>query len=153
MKAATAKMATALVCAVLLAGCVGTRDHRGHVLDAELVSAVQVGTDNKESVERLLGRPTFASEFDGNDWYYVSRDTKTVAFRSPGVIDQTVLHIEFDQAGNVAAVRQYGPEQIAKINPSNDKTPTLGRESSIFDDIFGNIGALGTPAAPPPQGQ
>lgn len=142
MMSATAKIATALAGATLLAGCAGTYDHRGHVLDAELVQAVQVGTDNKESVERLLGRPTFASNFDANDWYYVSRDTKTVAFTNPRVIGQTVLHVRFDQAGNVSFVQQMGPEQIASINPVNDRTPTLGRKRTLFDDIFGNIGTV-----------
>ena len=147
MKAVTAKIATALAGAMLLAGCVGIYDHRGHVLDSELVSAVQVGVDNKESVERLLGRPTFDSNFDANDWYYVSRDTKAIAFTNPRVQRQTVLHVQFDQAGNVVAVEQTGRELIASINPVNDKTPTLGRKRTLFDDIFGNIGTVGAPGA------
>lgn len=150
MKAA--KIATALLTATLLAGCVGTRDHRGAVLDSELVSAIQVGTDNKESVERLLGRPTFTSQFDQNDWYYVSRDTKTVAFANPRVLDQTVLHIEFDQAGNVASIRQMDEQQIARVNPVNDRTPTLGRKRTLWDDIFGNIGTVNSPTGPGGQG-
>lgn len=150
MKAA--KIATALLTATLLAGCVGTRDHRGAVIDAELVSAVQVGTDNKESVERLLGRPTFASQFDQNDWYYVSRDTKTVAFANPRVLDQTVLHIRFDKAGNVALVRQMDEQQIARVNPVNDRTPTLGRKRSLWDDIFGNVGTVNSAGTPGSQG-
>lgn len=146
MMGSTAKLASILAGAIVLAGCVGTYDHRGHVLDAELVSSVSIGTDNKESVERLLGRPTFTSNFDANDWYYVARDTKTVAFTNPRVTDQTVLHIRFDQAGNVVAVEKMGPEQIASINPSNDKTPTAGRKRTLFDDIFGNIGTVNSPA-------
>lgn len=149
MKAATAKIATALACAALLAGCVGMRDHRGAVIDSELASAIQVGTDNKESVMSLLGRPTFTSTFDENDWYYVSRDTHTVAFRNPRVRDQTVLNITFDQAGNVASIRQTDEQLVARINPVGDKTPTLGRDRSLWDDIFGNIGTVGAPAGPP----
>lgn len=152
MRAATAKIGAALVAATLLAGCVGTRDHRGHVIDAELVSAVQVGVDNKQSVGQLLGRPTFTSEFDANDWYYVSRDTKTVAFTNPHVLDQAVLHISFDQSGNVTAVQQTGKELIAGINPVNDKTPTLGRKRTVLEDIFGNIGTVNSPAVPGNQG-
>ena len=151
MKAATAKIATAFIGALLLTGCIGTRDHRGHVVDAELVTAIQAGTDNKESVERLLGRPTFTSEFNENEWYYVSRDTKTVAFRNPTLLDQTVIKITFDPAGNVVAVQQSGREVVARVNPSNDKTPTLGRKRSLWDDIFGNIGTVGAPGTP--QGQ
>ena len=85
MNGAMVKFAAALAGAVLVSGCAGTRDHRGAVIDQEMVSAVQVGVDNKASVEKTLGRPTFASQFTPNDWYYVSRDTNTVAFRSPQV--------------------------------------------------------------------
>jgi len=148
MKAAGLKIFAALAGAVLLGGCVGVYDHRGHVLDTELVSAIQVGTDNKESVERILGRPTFTSEFDANDWYYVSRDTKTVAFTNPRVLDQTVFQVSFDEYGNVVSVRQSGREMIASINPSNDKTPTAGRKRTILEDIFGNIGTVNSPAVP-----
>lgn len=153
MKAAIAKIATALLGATLLAGCAGIRDHRGAVIDTELVPAIQVGVDNRESVERTLGRPTFTGTFADSDWYYVSRDTSTLAFRSPRVEEQTVLHIRFDQAGNVAAIQQTGPELIANINPVNDKTPTLGRQNSFFEDIFGNIGTVGSGVGQPSQGQ
>jgi outer membrane protein assembly factor BamE (lipoprotein component of BamABCDE complex) len=148
MDMTTAKIAMALAGAALVTGCIGTRDHRGAVIDTELVAAVQPGVDNKQSVERTLGRPTFTGGFSENDWYYVSRDTHAFAFRNPRVTDQTVLHIRFDQAGNVAAIEQTGEELIASINPVNDKTPTLGRQRSLFDDIFGNIGTVNSPATP-----
>ena len=147
---AMVKLATALMGATLLAGCAGIRDHRGAMLDDELVAAVQVGVDNKQSVQQTLGRPTFAGTFSENDWYYVSRDTSTFAFRNPRVTDQTVVRIRFDAAGNVIGVQKSGREQIASINPSRDKTPTVGRERSLFDDIFGNIGTVGSPM---PTGQ
>lgn len=151
MKAAM--IATALVSAALLAGCVGTRDHRGSVIDTQLVSSIQVGVDNKDAVQRLLGRPTFTSEFDENEWYYVSRDTKTVAFANPRVLDQTVLHITFDQAGNVASIQQSDETLIARVNPVNDRTPTLGRKRTLWDDIFGNVGVVNSPTVPGNQGQ
>jgi len=101
----------------LLGGCVGTKEHRGYVLDQELASAIQVGVDNKESVTKTLGRPTFTGQFDPNDWYYVSRDTKAIAFRSQKVLDQEVVHIRFDAAGNVAAVNRTDETLVAKIDP------------------------------------
>src|SRR5215213_11442103 len=117
MKAALVKVALAAAGAALLAGCAGIQDHRGAVIDKELASAIQVGVDNKESVAKTLGRPTFTGQFNPNDWYYVSRDTKTVAFRDPGVLDQTVLHVRFDQAGNVIAVDHTGKELVASVDP------------------------------------
>ena len=55
----------ALAAAVLLAGCssIGTRENKGYIIDKELVSAIQVGVDNKDSVTRTLGRPTFTAQF------------------------------------------------------------------------------------------
>lgn len=151
MKLVTVKLATALMSAALLAGCAGVRDHRGAVIDEELVTAIQPGVDNKQSVQRTLGRPTFAGTFSENDWYYHSSDTSTFAFRNPRITQQTVLHIRFDQAGNVVSVERSGKELVASINPVNDKTPTLGRERSLFDDIFGNIGAVNSPSVPTGQ--
>ena len=144
MKAPLARTALIASAAALLGGCAGIYDHRGAVIDRELATAVQVGVDNRDSVAKTLGRPSFTGQFADNDWYYVSRDTKTVAFRRPGVIDQTVLHIRFDAAGNVIAVDRSGREQIASINPARSKTPTLGRKHSFFDEIFGNIGTVGS---------
>ena len=148
MRAAVAKIATALIGAAALAGCVSMKDHRGSVIDTQLVSAIQPGVDNKDSVVRMLGRPTFTGEFGDSDWYYVSRDTKTFAFRNPSVQKQTVLHIAFDTAGNVATMQTTGKELIAKIDPVHDRTPTLGRKSSLFNDLFGNIGTVNSPMTP-----
>ncbi len=35
-------------------------------------------------------------------------------------------------------------EQIANIHPVKDKTPTLGRNQGLLEDIFGGVGALGS---------
>ena len=134
--------AALLLASVAVSGCSGYRETKGYVLDNELTSAVQVGVDNKESVAKTLGRPSFTGQFDANDWYYIARDTKTVPLRSQKVIDQDVLHVRFDAAGNVASVNSTGKELIANIDPVDDKTPTLGRNRSFFDEVFGNIGVL-----------
>ena len=134
-----------LVAAVGLSGCVGIYAHKGAVLDPQLVSSIQPGVDNKASVEKLLGQPTFAGQFNDRDWYYVSRDTKQVAFRNPRVQKETMLHVRFDQAGNVVGVGKSGRELASNINPSHRSTPTLGRKKSFFDEIFGNISTVGAP--------
>ncbi len=134
----------------LLAGsaCTRIRDHKGYVADETLVASVQPGVDNRDSVAKTLGRPTFVGQFDVNDWYYVSRDTRQLAFNAPRASAQTVLRVRFDAAGNVAAVERSGLEKIASISPEGDKTPTLGRERGFFQELFGNIGAVRAPGTP-----
>jgi outer membrane protein assembly factor BamE (lipoprotein component of BamABCDE complex) len=155
MKFAVSKVATAFAGMALLSGCAGitTREHRGYVMDEQLTTGIQVGVDNKQSVEKTLGLPTFTGTFEQNDWYYISRDTRAFAFRNPKVTDQTVLHVRFDQAGNVASVNQTDEKLIASIKPINDRTPTLGRERGFFDELFNNIGTIRQPGLPGSQGQ
>jgi outer membrane protein assembly factor BamE (lipoprotein component of BamABCDE complex) len=143
---------TAIAVGLALAGCTQVRDHQGFVIDPTLASAIQPGTDTKDSVLNTLGRPSFTSEFDQRDWYYFSRDTKNMAYNSPRPSDQTVLHIRFDDKGNVVSVDRRGLEQVASIRPSGDKTPTLGRRKSLLDELFGNIGAVGVPGQQPGGG-
>jgi outer membrane protein assembly factor BamE (lipoprotein component of BamABCDE complex) len=147
MKRAMTKTMTIAV-AVLLVGCAQTRVHKGVVLDSQLVAAIQPGVDNKDSVEKALGRPSFTGEFTTNDWYYVSRDVSQVAFRNPRVKKQTVLVVRFDPKGNVASVQRTGKELVMNVAPSGRKTPTLGRKRSFFDELFGNIGTVGAPGIP-----
>jgi len=144
MRFALSKVSAAVLGAALLAGCAGVRAHKGAVVDAQLASAIQPGVDNKASVEKTLGRPTFAGQFAPNDWYYVSRDTSTFAFRNPRVTQQSIYMVRFDTAGNVVAVQKSGKEMIASLDPSDRKTPTLGRQRSFFDELFGNIGTVGS---------
>ena len=76
------KLAVMVVGATLLGACAGIREHRGYVVDEQLSQSVQVGVDNKESVAKTLGRPTFIGQFNPNDWYYLSRDTTQFATRA-----------------------------------------------------------------------
>ena len=136
-------LAVAVGAATLAAGCTPIRMHQGYVLDETLVTAIQPGVDNRDSVAGTLGRPTFVGQFDDRDWYYVSRDTRQLAFNSPRPTDQTVLHVRFDEAGNVERVERTGMELVENITPARQETPTLGSERSLFQELFGNIGAVG----------
>ena len=130
------------------AGCSRIQDRQGYLTDDVLVASVQPGVDNRESVQGTLGRPSFAGQFDDKDWYYVSRETKQLAFRTPRPSAQTIIHVRFDDAGNVVAVNRTGLEQVASIDPARSKTPTLGRDRSFFEELFGNIGAVGGTGRP-----
>jgi len=138
-------LAAALILLPLLAGCGQVRAHRGFIYDPALTNSVLPGVDNRQSVERTLGRPTFTGQFGDNDWYYVARDTRQLAFAEPRPTNQLVLRIRFDAKGNVADIQRTGIELVRKIHPDGDKTPTLGLDRSFFEDLFGNIGAVGAP--------
>ncbi len=132
--------ATAL--ALLASGCSSIVDHRGYLVDQALLDSVQAGVDNKLSVERTLGQPTFVSQFGAQDWYYVSVNTRQAAFTRPRTKEELVLRVRFDNAGNVVGVDRTGAEKVVYLDPDGDKTPTLGRNRSFLEDLFGNIGSV-----------
>lgn len=131
--------------AALLGGCAAFRqtvNNQGYVNDEELAQSVQPGVDNRQSVAKALGDPTLASEWGSDTWYYISRNTKQIAFGRPRPINQRVIIVHFDTAGNVTGVERRGLDEVANLRPDSHVTPTLGRDQSLFDDIFGNIGAV-----------
>ncbi|WP_421854259.1 outer membrane protein assembly factor BamE [Novosphingobium sp.] len=137
--------------ALMASGCASIKDHRGYLIDPALTGSVQPGIDNRTSVERALGQPTFKSEFGKQIWYYVSIDTRQRPFKRPQAKAQSVLMVSFDEKGNVASVERRGMEKVVTLNPDPHQTPTLGRTRSFFEDLFGNIGSVG--AIPGQAGQ
>jgi outer membrane protein assembly factor BamE (lipoprotein component of BamABCDE complex) len=137
----------ALAAGVLAAGCTPLRSHQGYIVDADLVNSIQPGVDNRQSVLATLGTPSFASQFNQGDWYYVSRDSRNLAFTPPKPRDQLTMQISFDQAGNVTTVRKSGIDQVVSLKPDGKTTPTLGRKRGFFQDLFGNIGTVGAAGA------
>lgn len=130
---------------VTLSGCASIKDHRGYLVDQALVESVQPGIDNRQSVERTLGRPTYVAQFGEPVWYYVSIDTRQAAFTRPRAYNETVLKVHFDPAGNVSRVDKTGMEKVVRLDPDHHKTPTLGRNRGFLEDLFGNIGTVGAP--------
>ena len=37
---------------------------------------------------------------------------------------------------------------LSSVDPTGDKTPTLGRTRSFFEELFGNIGTISQPGLP-----
>src|SRR5438045_9054892 len=127
MKVAQFRTSIVLAAAASLVGCASVSAHKGAVIDRQLASSVQPGVDNKAWVEKLLGRQSFTGEFTPNDWYYVSSDTKQIAFRNPRVKQQLVLHVRFDQAGNGTAVVRNGQELVMTVTPVKQMITTIDR--------------------------
>lgn len=147
--------AAVLGCAIIALGaCTSIRESRGFINDPLLTRSVQPGIDNRQSVEGTLGRPTFASQYGEPVWYYIASETGRRPFVRPRISSHAVLAVRFDAAGNVASVERSGIDQVVYLQPDSDMTPTLGRERSFLEDLFGNIGQVGAggPGAAGPGG-
>ncbi|WP_251566756.1 outer membrane protein assembly factor BamE [Erythrobacter sp. 3-20A1M] len=129
-------------------GCTSITEQRGYVFDDTLASTIQPGIDDQRSVAATMGRPSFTSEYGQPTWYYVHNATSRGPLVSARITDSRVLAVRFDDSGNVAAIDRSGMENVVHLSPDGDKTPTLGRERSFFEDLFGNIGSVGAGQGP-----
>ncbi len=137
------KLAGVAVLVLAAGGCSTIKDHRGYLVDKALTDSVLPGVDNRLSVEKSLGQPTLKSQFGQQSYYYISLDTTQKPFNRPRIRAGEIMDVTFDSAGTVQAVSHDGIEHAVNIRPDRHTTPTLGRERSFFEDLFGNIGTVG----------
>lgn len=122
------------------AGCTPRIDQRGNKPDEDQVVQINPGVDDKNRVAELIGTPSTISTFDDRTWYYISKRTETTAFFDPDVKDQEVLAVNFNEDGIVESMRLYGQEDGRTIAYVDRITPTEGKELTIIQQLFGNLG-------------
>lgn len=129
-----------------VAGCAPRQDIQGAVLEQERMDQIIPGSVNDQQVRQIMGSPSATSAFskDGSIWYYISRETETIAFLPPSVLDQKVFAVAFDENRQVVGVRHYGLKDGREIDFSSRITPTKGRDLSILQELFGNLGKFNT---------
>src|SRR3546814_12967297 len=126
--------------AATASGCARVRNHQGYVADTTLVQSIQPGVDNRDSVMKTLGRPSFEAEFDKNAWYYVLRETRQFGFNRPKPREQRVLGVQFDPTGTGRNVARHGMQARVDIAMVPDKTTTLRRHTGSLHAPFAPTG-------------
>ncbi|MGB0684509.1 MAG: outer membrane protein assembly factor BamE [Magnetovibrionaceae bacterium] len=132
-------LGVAALSGVLLA-CTPRVDNRGNLPDPEALASLKAGEYSRQDVAEILGSPTTVAPFDGETWYYVSQQTEQVAFFEPEVKDRMVLALKFDRQGILEDVNILGLEDGKEIELIERETPTAGKDFTVLQQIFGNLG-------------
>ena len=69
-----------LILITLLASCVDQKSLHGNLPNADLVSILNIGKDNKKSISKILGEPTFKGVLGDNSYYYIGAVNSKTAF-------------------------------------------------------------------------
>lgn len=128
----------------LLGACTPTVANRGQMIDPEKIASVKVGLSTREDVAMILGSPTQVSTFNENTWYYFGRTTKQYSFLTPEVVEQKAVVVSFNDGGTVTDIHEQDPQMAKVVEPVSRRTPTHGRETTVIEQVVGN---LGRPAA------
>src|SRR5579883_176834 len=130
----------------LLASCETIVDQRGFAPTPGSVEKLEVGTQSREDVVRLIGSPSAVATFNPNVWYYISQKQETWAFMKAHVIDQKVLQLTFNEAGRLQSIKNYDLADAQDITMVSRITPTAGKELTVLEQIMGNVGKFSGPA-------
>jgi len=123
--------------------CTPTAANRGHVIEQEKLLDIKTGESTREDVVRLLGSPTQIGVFDEKVWYYFGRSTKQYSFFDPEVVEQKAVEIRFNDEGVVTRVASLDPSDSRDVTPVDRRTPTYGHETTIIEQLVGNLGRPG----------
>jgi outer membrane protein assembly factor BamE (lipoprotein component of BamABCDE complex) len=139
---ALAGLAGSVALAALASGCSPTVRNHGYTPLPEELAELQVGLDTRFSVQSKIGRPGGTGIFTDNGWYYVSNKVERLTYHAPEVVDRKVVELLFDQNDVLASITEYGLEDGRVIDLETKTTPTYGRQLTILEQAFGNIGVI-----------
>jgi len=129
--------------ALALGACEPRVDQRGHVATPGSMEKLQPGQQTRNDVLTLLGSPSTTATFDDETWYYISQRVETTAFLAPDVKEQTVTALKFDKSGVLKDMNTYTLKDGRAVEMVDRKTPTAGKELTIIEQVFGNVGRFG----------
>lgn len=127
--------------ALALSACEAT--YTNHGFAPQIAQLEQISSsDTRGSILRQLGEPSASGTFESESWYYMASRVENYAFYAPKIVDRKVVAIRFDDAGRVSNVARYGIEDGQVIDLITRTTPTYGREITILQQLFGNLGRV-----------
>lgn len=146
--------AVSIAACLVLAGCAAEISSRGNLPPADKLAQVTPGI-TRDQVVQILGSPSTVATFSDSAWYYIGQRTEDYAFYKPKVMERQVVVVQFDEEGRVAEVKRLDKEDGKSIEMVARTTPSVSRDLSLMQQIFGNLGrspAMSGGSSPGQQG-
>jgi len=144
--------------ALVLTACETNPEIRGFAPAPGAVDKLEIGTQSREDVQRLIGSPSAVATFNPNVWYYITEKQEWWGPSKPWIVDQAVIQITFNEGGRVTTIKYYDKSDAQNITMVARITPTSGKELTVLEQILGNVGKFSpgqrntNPGAPTSEG-
>jgi outer membrane protein assembly factor BamE (lipoprotein component of BamABCDE complex) len=132
--------AAAISLALSLSSCVAQVATHGNTVEPERVGQIVPGISSQQDVEGLLGSPSSVSVLDGQEWYYIGKRSRSIAFLEPDVLERQVLSIRFNPDGIVQSMDTLGADHGREVHLVKRETRTRGNDLTIVQQFLGNVG-------------
>ena len=127
----------------MISSCVSKKIVNGNLPDADMISILKVGKDDKNTVVGLLGEPSFRGSLGDNSYYYVGTLSSKIAFLNPSVQEQYVLELKFDKKSLLKTIFFYDESSSTEVAMSSLETKSGGTKQTILQQLLGNFGVPG----------
>ena len=128
---------------IILSSCISKKIINGNLPDADTISLLKVGQDDKNSVSQILGEPSFKGSLGDNAYYYVGSLKSKIAFLKSNVKEQYILELKFSKNNKLKNIYFYDKSLSTDVAMSSLETKTDGAKQSFFQQILGNFGVPG----------
>lgn len=127
---------------VFLASCAAVYQNHGYVPTDEELALIEVGRDNRETVEATLGRPSGQGLLNDVGWFYVQSRWRHFGAMQPKEVDRQVVSITFTEDGVVENIERFGLEDGQAVAISRRVTDSNIKGVGFLKQLLGNIGRL-----------
>ncbi|MEO1563696.1 MAG: outer membrane protein assembly factor BamE [Pseudomonadota bacterium] len=136
------KAVVAVFFASVLLACSPTFDNHGYVPEPDVIEQLQVGTDDKLTVEERIGRPSSTGVLDEQGWYYIQTRIRNFAYQQPEVIEREILAISFDSSDRISNIETLTltDGQVIAFNRRVTELPVRG--PNFWQQIVASVGNI-----------
>ena len=138
----TCKMLALVLVMATLAACGGQYRNHGYMPLAEVVDALIVGVDTRDSIIEVMGVPTTGGVLTEEAMYYVRSRVHHKGYVKPNEIQRDVLVLSFDKNQILRNVERFGIEKGKLIRLEHRVTEAPGGDRSVLQQIIGSIGGF-----------
>ena len=131
------------ISAIILSSCVSKKIVNGNLPDAETISLLKIGKDDKNSIRKILGEPSFIGSLGDNSYYYIGTLRSKIAFLKPKVEEQYILELKFNKKGKLRNIFFYDKSLSTDVAMSSLETESGGVKESLLQQLLGNFGVPG----------
>ena len=132
-----------LLFSIILSSCISKKIINGNLPDADTISILKIGQDDKNSVSKILGEPSFKGSLGDIAYYYVGSLKSKIAFLKSNVMEQYILELKFSKSNKLKNIYFYDKSLSTDVAMSSLESQTDGTKQSFLQQILGNFGVPG----------
>jgi len=126
----------------VLTACAADFTNHGYAPSEEELSVLNVGRDNRETVEAAIGLPASTGVLKSGGWYYMSSRVKHFTYRDDEVVDRQLVAITFGKSGRVENIERFTLSDGRVIALNRRVTDSGIKGVSFLRQMLGNIGKV-----------